>query len=154
MGKKCTLIDNVGKLSKIKFFLFVLHSASQILQPKFSKKLLTLETKICDKNIRAAYCITAGPSSQQQSISSKKFPPFNIWSKAYLRAATTVVVFCYCVWNSCLFHILRHDLYTRDSISSFLATMVHFLLKTFLSCNWWKKSYTQKLFVGLGRLIR
>ena len=76
-------------------FLFVLHTASQILQAKFSKKLLTLETKICDKNIRAAYCITAGPSSQQQSISSKKFPPFNIWSKVY--AATTVVVFCYCV---------------------------------------------------------
>ena len=64
----------MGKLSKIKFFLFVLHSASQILQPKFLKKMLTLETKICDKNIRAAYCITAGPSSQQQSISSKKFP--------------------------------------------------------------------------------
>ena len=106
-----------------------------ILQPKFSKRLLTLETKICDKNILAAYCITAGPSSQQQSISSKKFPPFNIWSKAYVHAATTVVVFCYCVWNSCLFHILRHDLYTRDSISSFLATMVHFLSKTFLSWN-------------------
>ena len=104
---------------------------------KIFKKIVDFRNQdLWQKYFSCILCITAGPSSQQQSISSKKFPPFNIWSsKAYISAATTVVVFCYCVWNSCLFHILRHDLYTRDSISSFLATMVHFLSKTFLSCN-------------------